>query len=132
MSDSLRPHGLQHARFPCPSLSSWICLKSCPLSWWCHPTISSSVTSFSNCPQSFLASPSFPSWLFASGGQSIGTSASVSVLSVNIQGWFPLGLLVWSPSYQGTLKSLLQDHSLSINSSALSLLYGPTLTSIHA
>ena len=55
MSDSLRPHGLQHARLPCPSLSSWICLKSCPLSWWCHPTISSSVTSFSNCPQSFLA-----------------------------------------------------------------------------
>ena len=79
MSDSLWPHGLQQARLPCPSLSPGVCSKSGPLSQWCHPTISSSVAPFS-CPQSFPASESFPiSWLFASGGQSIG----VSVLSMN-------------------------------------------------
>ena len=91
--DSLQPHGLQHARLPCPSLSPRVCSHSCPLSWWCHPTISSSVTLFSSCPQSFPASESFPtSQLFASGGQNTGVSASVSVLPMNIQGWFPLGL----------------------------------------
>ena len=89
MFNSLRPHGLQHTRLPCPSLSPRVCSNSCPLGWWCHPTISSSVTLFS-CPQSFLASESFPvNWLFASGGQRIGASASASVLPVNIQGWFP-------------------------------------------
>ena len=93
MSNSLWPHGLQHSRLPCPSLSSGVCSNSCPLSQWCHPTISSSVAPFFFCPQAFPASVSFPmSWLFISGGQSIGTSASASVLSVNIQGWFPLGL----------------------------------------
>ena len=91
MSNSLQPHGLQHARLPCPSLSSWACFNSCPLSQWCHPNISSSVTHFSSCPQSFPASGSFPmSWLFASGGQMIGISARV--LPMHIQGWFPLGL----------------------------------------
>ena len=89
VSDSLRPHGLQHARLPCPSLSPRACSNSCSLSRWCHPTISSSVTLVSSCLQSFLASGSFPmSWLFASDGQSIGASASVSVLPVNIQSWF--------------------------------------------
>ena len=93
MSDSLRPHGLQHTRLPCPALSPGVCSTSCPLSQWCHPTISSSVIPFSSCPQSFPASGSYPmSQLFASGGQSIGASASASVLPMNIQGWFPLGL----------------------------------------
>ena len=78
---------------PCPLLSPRACSNSCPLSQWCHPTILSSVTSFSSCPQSFPASGSFPvSWLFASGGQNIGASASASVLPMNVQGWFPLGL----------------------------------------
>ena len=80
MSNSLWPHELQHTRFPCPSLSPWICSHSCPLSQWCHPTISSSVTPFSSCPQSFPASGPFPmSQLFASGGQSVGTSAAASI-----------------------------------------------------
>ena len=91
--DSLRPHELQHTRLPCPSPSPGVCSNSCPLSQWCHPIISSSVTSFSSCPQSFPASGSFPmSLLFASGGQCTGGSASTSVLPMNIQGWFPLGL----------------------------------------
>ena len=95
VSDSLWPHGWQFTRLPCPSLSLGVCSNSCPLSWWCQPTISSSVTSFTSCPQSFPTSGSFPvSWLFTSGGQSIGASASASasVLPMNIQGWFPLGL----------------------------------------
>ena len=93
MSNSVRPHGLQHAGLPCPSLSPGVCSNSCPLSWWCYPTISSSVTPFSSCPWSFPASGSFPvSRLFTSGGQSIGALASASVLPMNIQSWFPLGL----------------------------------------
>ena len=92
MSDSLWPHGLQHARLHCTSLSPRVCSNSCPLSQWCHPTISSSVLPFSSCLQSFPASGSFlMSWLFASGGQSIGASATATVLPMNIQGWFPLG-----------------------------------------
>ena len=93
MSNSLWPHGLQHSRLPCPLLSPRVCSNSCPLSQWCHQTISSSLAPFSPCPQSFPASGSFPvSRLFASGGQSIGASASASILSVTIQGWFPLVL----------------------------------------
>ena len=92
MSDSLWPHG-PHVRLPCPSLSPGVCSDSCPLSWWCHQISSSYVALFSFCPQSFPASESFPvSRLLASGGQCIGASASVSVLPINIQGWFPLGL----------------------------------------
>ena len=91
VSDSLQPHELQHTRLPCHSLCLWVCSNSCPLSQWGHPTISSSVTPVSFCPQSSPASESFPmSWLFTSDGQSIGVSASV--LPMNIQGWFPLGL----------------------------------------
>ena len=91
VSDFLQPHGLQHTRLPCPLLSPRVCSNSCPLSQWCHPTISPSVIPFSSCPQSFPASGSFPmNWLFASGGQSIGASASV--FPMNIQGWLPLGL----------------------------------------
>ena len=93
MSDSFLPHEMQHTRLPCSSLSPRVCWKSCSLSQWGHPTILSSVTPFSSYPQSFPASGPFPvSWLFASGGQSIGASASASVLPMNIQGWFTLGL----------------------------------------
>ena len=92
MSDSLPHHGLQPTRLPCPSLSPRVCTNSCPLSWWCHPTISPSAAPFS-CPQSFPALGSFTmSRLFTSGGQSMGASASASVLPMNIQDWFPLGL----------------------------------------
>ena len=88
---SLQPHGLQHSRLPCPSPPPRVCSNSCASSWWCHPTISTSVVPFSSFLQSFPASGSFPaSQLFTLGGQSIGTS--VSVLPMNIQGWFPLGL----------------------------------------
>ena len=91
--DSLWPHGLQHTRLPCLSPTPGTCSNPCPLSWWCHPTISSSVIPFSSCLQSCPASGSFlMTQFFTSGGQSIGVSASVSVLPVNIQGWFPLGL----------------------------------------
>ena len=93
VSDSLQPYGLQHARLPCPSPSPGVCWNSCPFSWWCHPTISSSIVPFYSCLQSFLASGSFPmSQFFASSGQSIGASASASVLPMNIQDWFSLGL----------------------------------------
>ena len=93
VSDTLRPHGLQHAPLPYPSLSPRVCSNSCALIQWCHPTISSSVIPFSSCLQHFLAPGSFPmSQFFTSGSQSIGASASASVLPVSIQGWFPLGL----------------------------------------
>ena len=93
MSNSLWPHGLQHARLPCPSPTLRAYSDSCPSSRWCHPTISSSVVPFSSCLQSFLASGSFPmSQVFTSGGQSIGVSASTSVLPMNTQDWSPLGL----------------------------------------
>ena len=92
MSDSLQPHGLQHAKLPCLSPTPRACSNSCPLSWWCHPTISYSVIPFS-CLQSCPASGSFPvTQFFKSGGQSIGVSASASVLPMNIQDWVPLGL----------------------------------------
>ena len=112
---TLRPHGLQHARPPCPSPTPRIYSNLCPLSQWCHPTISSSVIPFFSHHRSFPASRSFQmSQLFASGSQSIGVSASTSVLPVNIQDWFPLGWTGWiSLQSKGlkTLKSLLQHHS---------------------
>ena len=93
MSDSLWPHWLQHTRSPCPSLNPRVYSNSCPLNHWYHLTISSSVIPFSSCLQSFPASGSFPmSWFFTSGSQSVGASASASVLPMNIQDWFPLGL----------------------------------------
>ena len=103
MSDSLQPHGLQHARLPCPSPTPGACSNSCPWSWWCHPTISSSVIPFSSCFQSFPVSGSFQvSQFFASNGQSIGASASASVLPMNIQDWSPLGWTGWiSLQYRG-------------------------------
>ena len=132
MSDSLQSHGLQHAIIPCPSLTPRACSNSCPLSWWCHPTISSSVIPFSSCLLSFPASEFFPvSQFFTSGGQSIGTSASD--LPVNIQDCFPLG---WSGLIFLQSKGLSKESSptpqfKSINSLVLSFLYGPTLASIH-
>ena len=89
---TLQSCGIQHTRLPCPSPSPGVRSNSCPLSQWCHQTISSSVTLFSSCPQCFPASESSNESLFASGGQSIGASASASVLPMYIQGWFPLGL----------------------------------------
>ena len=113
VSDFLRPHGLQHARPPCPLPTPGVYSNSCTLSQWCHPTISSSAVPFSSCLHSFSASGSFPmSQFFASGGQSTGVSASASVLPMNIQDWFTLGWTGWiSLAVPGTLKSLLQHHS---------------------
>ena len=96
VSNSLPPHESQHTRTPCPSPTPGLCSNSCPLSRWCHPTISSSVVPFSSHLQSFSDSGSFQmSQLFTSGGQSIGFSASASVLPVNTQDWFPLGWTGW-------------------------------------
>ena len=96
MSDSLQPHGLQHARPLCPSPTPGVYFNSCLLSWWCHPSISSSAALFSFCLQSFPASGSFPmSQLFVTGGQSFGTSASAAPLPISIQDWFPLGWTGW-------------------------------------
>ena len=106
---------------------------SCPLSWWCHPIISSSVIPFSSCPQSFPASGYFPmNQLFVSGGQSIGVSASKSVLPMNTQDWFPLGWTDWISLQSKRLprvfsNTTVQKHQFSV----LSFLYSPTLTSIH-
>ena len=106
---TLRLHGLQQARPPCPSPTLGVYSNSCPLSRWCHPTISSSVVPFSSCPQSFPASGSFPvTQFFTSGGQSIGVSASASVLPVNIQNWFPLGWTGWISLQSKELSRVLQ------------------------
>ena len=133
MSDSLRPHGLQHSRPPYPSPGVY--WSSCPLSWWCHPTVSSSVIPFSSRLQSLQASGSFlMSQFFTSGAQSIGVSASASVLPMNIQDWFPSGL-TGLISLQSTGLSRVFSNTTasikSINSSVLSFLYSPTLKSIH-
>ena len=130
-SDSLWPHGLQHSWLLCPSPTHGACSKSCPLSQWCHPTISSSVVPFS-CIQSFPASGSFPmSQFFASGGQSIGVSASASVLPMNIQDWFPLGWTGWISLQSKGLSRVFSNTTVqNINSSVLNFLYNPTVTSI--
>ena len=131
MSNTLWPLGLQHARPLCPSPIPRAYSNSCPPSWWCHPAISSSVIPFSSCLQSFPASGSFPvSQFFASSGQSIGISASSSVLPMNIQDWFPLGWTGWiSLQSKGLSRvfsnTIVQKH----HSSVLSFLYNPTLTS---
>ena len=113
MSNSLWPHEPQHTKPPHPSPLPRVYPNSCPLSWWCHPTISSSVIPFSSCLQSFPASGSFQrSQLFALGGQSIGVSASTLVLPMNIQDWSPLGWTGWiSLQSKGLSKSLLQHHN---------------------
>ena len=146
MSDSLQPHGLQHAKLPCPSPTPRAC--SCRLSWWCHPTISSSVIPFSSCLPSFPTLGSFPmSQFFTSGGQSIWGSSSTSVLPMNIQDWFPLGLtglislqskglskvfsstIIWKYKFFGTQLSLWSDsntHTWLLEKPYLRL-YGPLL-----
>ena len=131
MSNFLRLHGLQHARLPCPTLSPRVCSNSCPLSQWCYLTIASSAILFSSCLQSFPVSGSFPiNQLFAAGGQS--TGASASVLPMNIQGWLPLALTGLISLLSKGLSRVYPSTTIqSINSSALSPLYGPTLTSLH-
>ena len=112
MSDSLQPHGLQHARLPCPSPTPEACTDSCPSSQWCYPTISSSVVPFSSCLQSFPASGSFPMswfWFFPSGGQSIGVSASASVLPMNIQDLSPLGWTGWISLHSNRLSRVFSN-----------------------
>ena len=132
MSDSLRPHGPQHARLPCPSPTPGVYLNSCPSSRWCHPTISFSVIPFSSHLQSFPASGSFPLSQFVSGGQSIGISALASVLPVNTQDWSPLGCTGWiSWCPWDSQESSPTPQFKSINFPALSPLYNPTLISIH-
>ena len=112
MSDSLQPHGLQHARIPCPSPITRGCSNSCPSSWWCHPSILSSVIPFSSYPQSFSASGSFQmSQFFTSGGQNIEALVSVSVPPMNTQDWSPLGWTgLFSLQAQG-LSRVFQQHS---------------------
>ena len=118
VSDSSRPNEPQHARHPCLSPTPRVHPNPCPLTWWCHPTISSSVVPFSSCPQSFPASGSFQmSQLFASGGQSIGLSPSTWVLPMNTQDWFPLGLTGWiSLQFKGLSRifsnTTVQKHQL--------------------
>ena len=133
VSDSLRPHESQDARPPCPSRTPGVHSDSRPLSWWFHTTISSSVVPFSSCPQSFPASGSSQmNQLFASGGHSIGVSASTSVLPMNTQDWSPLGWTGWiSLQSRGLKESSPTPQFKSINSSALSFLHSPTLTFIH-
>jgi len=130
MFDSLWPHGLQHIRphFPLPTPRVYSNL--CPLSQWCHPTISSSIVPFSSCPQSVPASGSFPmSQFFASGGQSIGVSASASLLPVNIQDWFPLGWTGWISLHSKGLSRVFSNTTVQVRlsyrfvSCALLLLY---------
>ena len=132
-SPTLQPHGLQHARLPCLSLSPRVCSNSSPLSWWCYPTISSSVSAFFSCPQSFPASGSFPVYqLFALGNQSIRASASAFHTSNEYSGLNSIRI-DWSDllAVQGTLRSLLQHENLK----ASFLLHSPflwsTLTSVH-
>ena len=109
------------------------CSNLCPSSWWCHPAISSSAIPFSSCPQSFPVTGSLPmSQLFTSGGQSVETSTSASVLPVNIQGWFPLGLIVLLSLLSKELSRVFFSTTIqSITSLAFCFLYGPTLTSVH-
>ena len=133
LSDSLRPHESQHPRPLCPSPTPGIYSNSSPSSQWCHPTISSPVTHFCSCPPSFPALGSFAvSWLFALSGQSIGASAFASVLLMNIQCWFPLGLTsLISLLSKGLPRILPSITSWRHQPSVLCLHYGPILTSIH-
>ena len=133
VSDSLLPHEPQHARPPCPSPTPGVHPNPCPLSRWCHPTISSSAVPFSSCPQSFPASGSFQMiQLFTWGGQSTGVSASKSVLPMNTQDWPPLGWTGWTSLQSKGLSRVFSNTTVQKhNSLVLSFLYSPTLTSIH-
>ena len=131
MSNSLRPHELQHTRSHCPSPTPGVYPNSCPLSRWFHPTTSSSLFPFSSCPQSFPVWGSFPvSQLFTSGGQSIGVSASTSVLPMNTQDWSSLGWTGWISLQSKGLSRVFSNTTVQ-NSLVLSFLHSPTLTSIH-
>ena len=133
MSNSLQPHGLQHARLPCPLPTPRACSNSCPSSQWCHPTISSSVAPFSSCLQSFSASGSLPmSQFFASGGQSIGVSALASFLPKKSQGWSPSEWTGWiSLQSKGLSRvffsTILWKHRFFVSQPSL----GQTLTPVH-
>ena len=131
-TDSLWSHRLQHARCSCPLTTPGAYSNSCPSCWWCHPTISSTVVPFSSCLQSFPASGSFSMrQFFASGGQSIGASASASVLPMNIQEWFSLGWTGWIFLQSKELSRVFSITPVqNISSSALSFLYSSTLTYI--
>ena len=133
MSDSLWPHGLQHPMIPCPSPSTGACSNSCPLNWWCHPTISASVVPFYSCLRSFSESGTFPmNWLFVSGGQSIGASASASDLPINTQDWFSLGLTALISFQSEGLSRVFPNTTVQKHQSfGGQPSYGPTLTSIH-
>ena len=133
VSDSLQPHGVQHTRLSCPSPSPGVWSNSCPLSQWCHLTISSSVVPFSSCLQSLPASGSLPmSLLFASGGQSIGALASASVLPMSIKIDFLWDWLVWFPySLRDSPESSIAPQFEDIHSLVLSLFCCPALTSIY-
>ena len=133
VSNSLRPHGPQHARPPCPSPTPGVYPNSHRSHQWCHPTISFSVVPFSSCPQSFPASRSFQmSQFFASGGQSIGVSASASVIPMNIQDWFPLGWTGWISSQSKELSRVVSNTKVqNYQFFALNFLYSSTLTFIH-
>ena len=133
MYDSLQSHELQPSKLPSPSTTPGACSKSCPLSRWCHPTISSSVVPFSSCLLSFPASGSFPmSQFFTSGGQSIGPSASASVVPMNIQDWFHLGWTGFLSFHSKGLPGVFSNTTFqSINSLVISFLYGPTITSVY-
>ena len=133
VSDSLRPHESQHASSPCPSPTPGVHSDSRPSSWWCHPAIWSSVVPFSSCPQSLPASESFPmSQLCAWGGQSTGVSALASFLPKKSQGWSPSEWTGWiSLLSKGLSRVSPTPQFKSINSSALSFLHSPTLTTIH-
>ena len=132
VSDSLWPHESQHIRPPCPSQTPGVYSNSCPSSQWCHPAISSSVVHFSSCPQSLPASRSFPmSQLFIWGAQSIGVSASVSILPMNTQDW-SLGWTGWISLQSKGLSRVFSNITVqSINIFVLRFLHSPTLTSIH-
>ena len=133
VSNSLQPHGLKHARTPCPSPTTGAYSNSCPSSQWCHPSISSSVVLFSSWLQSLSVSGSFPiSQLYAWGAQSIGVSASASVLPMNTQDWSPSGWTGWIALQSKRLSRVPPTPQFkSINSLVLSFLHSPTLTSIH-
>ena len=135
VAESLWLHGLQHARPPCPSPIPGAYSNSCPLSWWCHPTISFSIVPFSSCLKSFPASGSFQmSQFFTSGGQSIGISASASVLPVNIQDWSPLGWTGWIPLQSMGLSRVFSSTTVQKHqffSTQFFCFLNLTLTSIH-
>ena len=124
--------GLKHTRLPCLSLSPGVCSNLCPFSQCCYPTTSYSVIPFSFCLQSFLASGSFPMrWLFTSGGQSIGISALTSVLPMNIQGWFPLGLTGLILLFMGLSRVFSRTTVEKYQLFSVQPFYNPTLTSVH-